>query len=96
MPDIEKYYNKLYNEHCDIIEIKVTSALALQEEELQAIKDRYEEKFVGFSIKVVNIVDKSIIGGIRIEYRDRVVDATLKTKLMRLKEHIVSNGVVVE
>ena len=96
LPDIEKDYNKLYNEHCDIIELKVTSALALQEEELRAIEDRYKEKFLGFSIKIVNIVDRSIIGGLRIEYRDRVVDATLKTKLMKLKEHIVSNEVVVE
>lgn len=94
LQSIDKNYNKLYNEHCGIIEIKVTSALELHEEEIQAIEDKYKEKFLGCGVKVVNVVDKSIIGGVKIEYRDRVVDATLRTKLERLKEHILSNLVV--
>lgn len=88
LPDVDKNYNKLYNEHCNIIEIKVTSALSLCDDDIQAIKDKYKEKFLGYGIEVLNVVDKSIIGGIKIEYKDRVIDATLKTKLMKLKEHI--------
>lgn len=94
--DIDKSYKKLYNEHYNIIELRVTSALALREAELQAIKDKYKEKFLGFDVEVINIVDESIIGGIMIEYRDRVVDATLKTKLMKLKDHILSNELMIE
>jgi len=88
LPDVDKNYNKLYNEHYNIIEIKVTSALALCDDDIQAIRDRYKKKFEGFDVEVLNVVDKNIIGGIKIEYKDRVVDATFKTKLMKLREHI--------
>ncbi|MBP5426478.1 MAG: ATP synthase F1 subunit delta [Clostridiales bacterium] len=90
LSSIEKSYNKLYNDYHNIIELRVTSALELDEAEIQAIKRKYKEKFCDFDIDVINVVDKSIIGGIRIEYKDRVIDATLRTKLMNLKEHMLA------
>lgn len=88
--DILENYEVLANEKQNIVLIKVTSAMLLDDEQIENIKQKYQKDFTESRIEIKNIVDKSIIGGIKLEIGDKIVDATLKTKLKALKEHILN------
>lgn len=89
--DILENYEVLANEKQNIVLIKVTSAMLLDDEQIENIKHKYQKQFGVSRIEIKNIVDKSIIGGIKLEIGDKIVDATLKTKLKALKEHILNS-----
>ena len=89
--DILDNYEKLSNKYQNIIERKVTSALLLDDDDIEGIKEKYKDYFKGFKIKIKNVVDESIIGGLKLEFEDTVVDATLKTKLNSLRDYMLSN-----
>lgn len=89
LSDILENYEALSNKYQNIIEIKVTSALELDNEDIEGIKRKYKNYFDGFSIKIKNVVDKNIIGGLKLEFGDTVIDATLKTRLEDLRNHML-------
>ena len=89
--DILENYEVLANEKQNIVLIKVTSAMLLDDEQIESIKQKYKKNFEGSKIEIKNVIDESIIGGIKLEVGDKIVDATLKTKLKSLKEHILSS-----
>ena len=91
IPDILENYEVLANEKQNIVLIKLTSAMLLEDGQIEDIKRKYQKQFGGSRIEIKNIVDKSIIGGLKLEVGDKIIDATLKTKLKGLKEHILNS-----
>jgi len=89
LSDILENYEILANEYQNIIEIKVTSAMSLDDYDIEKIKEKYKSYFEGFKIKIKNVIDKDIIGGLKLEFGDTVIDATLKTKLNDLRNHML-------
>lgn len=85
LKDIVKQYKKRIDEADNIIHIDVTSSEELSEEELRKIKGSLEKKYPTKIIKINNIVDKSLIGGITITYNGENYDISLKRQLDVLK-----------
>lgn len=63
----------------------VTSALELSEAEKSEIAAHFG-KLEGKTIRVQNVVDKSLIGGITVRIGDRLYDGSLSGKLNRLEQ----------
>lgn len=92
--DILENYKTLLNEYKNIVLIKVTSAIELEDEEIEKIKEKYKKDYKDSKIEVQNIVDKDILGGLKIQIGDKIIDATLKTKLKGLKEYILNRDIM--
>lgn len=90
--DIFENYKVLANEYQNIILIKVTSAIELENEEIEKIKEKYKNEYKGYKLEVENIVDKNILGGLKIQIGDKIIDATLKTKLNDLKNYMLNEN----
>ncbi len=67
-----------------ITEIEITTTGNLDEKTIKKIKSSFGDK-VEATIKV----DPNILGGIKIKTEDRILDASLKTQLLKLKESII-------
>lgn len=67
-----------------INEIEITTAGNLDEKTIDNIKKSFGEK-----VEAVIKIDKTILGGIKIRTEDRILDASLKTQLLKLKESII-------
>jgi len=67
-----------------INEIEITTAGNLDEKTINKIKQSFGDK-VEATIKI----DPNILGGIKIKTEDRILDASLKTQLLKLKESII-------
>lgn len=85
LPDIvEKFREKLDEEE---LRGKVISAVALTSEQLAKLEDILAKK-INKKVKMKNIVDKSIIGGLIVRYKDIIIDQSIQGKLEEIKEEV--------
>ena len=78
--EFEKYAKK----KAGIVEIEITSARKLSENTLNHIK-----KIFGEHTESVEIVDESLLGGMKVRTDDKILDASLKTQLLNLKQSLI-------
>ncbi|WP_391207508.1 F0F1 ATP synthase subunit delta [Psychrobacillus sp. L4] len=79
----------LSNEAQGVADAKVYSTRALTEEERTNISIAFAKNVGKQSLRIENIVDPSIIGGIRVQIGNRIYDSSLITKLDRLKRNLI-------
>ncbi len=85
LPEINLIYRKLLDEFLNIERAKVISAIPLPEESIGKIRETLE-KMTGKSIIVEVEEDAAIIGGIVAKVGDLVLDGSVRTQLMSLKD----------
>lgn len=86
LDDLVRDYERFYEEQKNVEHVWITTA-----QELDAKKKKSVEKDVMelLEVKEINsefIVDSSIIGGVIIRTRDKMIDASIKRKLDKLKQ----------
>ena len=85
--DIYVYYEKLTDELANIIRADVASAVELPDETVEKIKASLSEQ-TGKKVTVETTVDPSLIGGVVTKIGDLVLDGSVKTQLISLKESL--------
>jgi len=88
--EILQQFHSLENEHNKILEAKILSAFELLENQKASLKERLENKF-NKKVVLSCMVDKNLIGGIKISIGDYVVDGSIKRNLEVLKNSILVN-----
>ena len=88
--DILEQFHKLENEHNKVLDAKICSAFELVEEQQVSIKDKLEKKFRK-KVVLSCVVDKNLIGGIKIIIGDHVIDGSIKRNLEVLKNSILTS-----
>lgn len=88
-PDISLQFDVLKAEHERTIDVELTSAVALNEEQQKLFADKLSEK-LGREVTIQNHVDTSIIGGLLIKAEDMVIDGTVRGKIAKLTESLAS------
>ena len=80
----DEYY-EMYLDYKKIAVVKVTSAIALDEQTTNRIVNILRHKIVDRdTVQVENIIDKNIVGGFKVSYRDYEYDASVVSTLKRL------------
>lgn len=82
----------LANEKLGIIEGIIYSVSRLEKDELSRIAKALEEK-LGKKVELRNIVDASLIGGIKVAINGQVYDSSLKYKLHELEAQLLQGGI---
>ena len=85
--DCIKIFKNLKKQAENRITARVVSARPLDEEQLERLKESLSKK-LGSQIKIKPVIDKSVIGGIKIEFDDKVIDGSVKKQLHDIKEVI--------
>lgn len=67
----------------------ITSAIRLSESELKVLSSQIERIF-GRSLVIENVIDKNIIGGVKIQVGDQIIDQTVEGKLQYLKKELTT------
>lgn len=89
LPEVAAQYTVLKNKHLGAAEAKVTSAYemtAAQQSELQTVL----EKRFGRKLNLTVDVDESLIGGVKVQVGDEVLDTSVQARLNQLKQTIAS------
>lgn len=85
--EINEDYTRLLREHERISDALVTSAEPLSEEEAKRLCEKLRVS-LGHEVKIINKVDRSIIGGLVIEVDGKVLDGSVRGRLAEIKEVI--------
>lgn len=89
-PSVIDHFLKMVNDAKGIAEAKVYSVRELSNAERKALKLSIAKRFNKTAVQMENIVDPSILGGIRIQVGNTVLDGSVARKLKRLEQNIVT------
>ena len=80
-------YRDLYNEDRGILQVQAVSAIELTENQKQQLTDKLSA-ITGKTIDLVCKVDKSVLGGIRLNYSGMQVDGTVQSRLQAIEKRL--------
>ena len=83
-------YTELFNKYSRNVVVKAESASPLTEEQLENLKEKIKNELQLENVEINNFVDASLLGGLKLTYNNKVVDATIKAKLNAIKSKISS------
>ena len=87
--EIYVQYKKMMNSHNGITNVKIITAFDLEHEELDNLLNKLESKYKK-KLEAEVIVDQSLLGGVRIEIGDKVLDGSIRSRINRLKSSLLS------
>jgi F-type H+-transporting ATPase subunit delta len=87
-------YEDLVKEHLSRVEVEVTTAVELTDEELDRIKERLGRSLEGREVVLQSNVDPNILGGAVFRYGGRMIDSSVRGRLAGLREEMLERGVV--
>ena len=84
-------FNEFANDAAGIADAKVYSTRQLSADETQAISTAFAKNIGKLSLRIENIIDPSLIGGIRLQIGNRIFDSSVSAKLERLKRDLIGS-----
>jgi F-type H+-transporting ATPase subunit delta len=89
--DIIRAFKALAAEARGEVQAEVTSAVALNDSQLDALKEQLKNS-VGKDVQLEATVDPSLLGGLIVKIGSRMIDSSLKTKLATLNTRMKEVG----
>jgi F-type H+-transporting ATPase subunit delta len=87
-------YEELLKEHLGRIEVEVTTAVELSEDQRGRLKERLAEVLEGREIILETNVNPDLIGGAVFRYGGRMMDGSIRGRLESLREGMLERSVV--
>ena len=92
LPEIAAEFIEQHKALKDITTVKVTSAAPLSEDALAQIKAKLEASGATRSnVELETATDKDLIGGYKLEFGDKLYDASVRYQLKLLRKELTSN-----
>jgi F-type H+-transporting ATPase subunit delta len=89
LPAIVAEYQRLLNRERGIAIAIVTSAAELSRDEQRAIEERLRQ-MTGSDVELDVRIDEGLIGGLTVRVGDRLLDASVRGRLERLRDQLVA------
>ena len=86
--DILERLDKIINVENEKIVVKVLSAKKLKEESKKELVFFLKKRYAVKEVTLAEIIDEKLLGGIRLEVNDEIIDLTVKNKIKKLQEHL--------
>ncbi|MGB1238679.1 MAG: F0F1 ATP synthase subunit delta [Pseudomonadales bacterium] len=89
LPEIAAQYEQLKANQESSVEIDVTTAYELNEQQQQKLSQALSTK-LGRDVALTSTLDKSILGGVVIRTKDLVIDGSVRARIAKLAEVMTS------
>jgi F-type H+-transporting ATPase subunit delta len=86
---IEQEFQRLADEAAGRVRATVTTAIELDRADRDRIQQQLSKR-LDKEVRLSVVVDPGIIGGLKLQYGDRVVDATVATRLQQLRRRLAA------
>jgi F-type H+-transporting ATPase subunit delta len=84
---IRDRYEKMWDEEEQVLPVKVTSAVELEEGTVESIADQIREQ-TGHKVEISSEVDPDIIGGLVLRVGNSILDASIRNRLNELRRQV--------
>lgn len=89
LPELAKAFFELHQFFNQVVEVEVTSASELSASQIAATQAALEQRLQK-KVNIQSTVDKSLIGGLVIKAADTVIDGSVRSKLTRMSQTLLS------
>jgi F-type H+-transporting ATPase subunit delta len=76
----------LLDERTNVLDIDIFSAIPLDEDQINSIKEKFRVKYKASAVKSNQIVDASLIGGVKVIVGEKVYDGSIKGRIESLTD----------
>ena len=87
---VEQEYQGLVDEAAGRVRATATTAVELTTQDRKDITDELSRR-LGKDVRLTTVVDPSILGGLKLRFGDRVIDASVATRLQQLRRRLAMN-----
>jgi F-type H+-transporting ATPase subunit delta len=88
---VRRQFDELWAEERQLINVQVTSAVELDKRTAKSIGDQIQEE-TGHDVELSTKVDPEILGGLVIRVGNKIMDASVRTKLDNLRRQVATAG----
>lgn len=85
--EISKEFEELFNEHNNILEVTAITAIDMNKKVKNKLTQVLSNK-TNKTIKLNNIVDSDVIGGVLLRIENKIIDGTIKGQLQSIEKTI--------
>jgi F-type H+-transporting ATPase subunit delta len=89
LPRVVAEYERLLNQRRGIVPAIVTSAVPLNAQDDTALRERVAQ-LAGSAVNISMRVDPELIGGVTVRIGDRLIDASVRGRLGRLRDQLLA------
>lgn len=89
IPAMRRHFEELVRRQRGIARAEIRSALPLDKEDRSAL-ERTLARLAGQEVELTELVDPSLIGGISVRIGDRLYDASIRSRLERLRARLTA------
>lgn len=90
-PDILARLDKIINKEEGRIVAKVSSKNKLEEKTKENLIHTLSKRYSAREVAIVSCLDEKLLGGLRVEVDDEVIDLTLKNRIGKLQEYLIKS-----
>ena len=90
--DIIDQFVVLYDDKNKIASGTATTAVKLDDDQLKRLGESFAKKYNLNVVRLENKVDPSILGGVILQVKDRVIDGSVKNKLKKIRAQIIDEN----
>jgi F-type H+-transporting ATPase subunit delta len=87
--DILEKLQKIINQEENKIIVKISSAEKLGEKTKEQLISNLKKRYAVKEVILVENLDKRLLGGMRLEINDEVIDLSIKNQLKKLQEYLI-------
>ena len=87
---IEEEFQRLADDAAGRVRATVTTAVELTPRDRDRVEDELSKR-LGKEIRMTLVVDPRILGGLKLQYGDRLVDASVSTRLQQLRRRLAAS-----
>jgi F-type H+-transporting ATPase subunit delta len=88
--EVEAEFERLADEAAGRVRATVTTAVELSPKDRDRVEDELSQR-LGKEIRMQLVVDPRILGGLKLQYGDRLVDASVSTRLQQLRRRLAAS-----
>ncbi|HLT55049.1 MAG TPA: F0F1 ATP synthase subunit delta [Bacillota bacterium] len=93
IPAVIDEFSKMVKEEKGIVDAQVYSVRPLTDDEKLKLQDSLAKKLNKNALNIINLVDPTLIGGVKIRVGNTIYDGSISGKLKRIERNIVTANI---
>ena len=90
LPEISKQFDEIKNARDGSAEVQITSAFPMGDDEVKSLVAAISKRFGNKNLKPIVSIDPELIGGVRVQVGDEVLDTSVKSRLEAMQAALLS------
>ncbi|NTW72363.1 MAG: ATP synthase F1 subunit delta [Eubacteriaceae bacterium] len=86
LPAIAKEYMLMSDKKQNVVQLKIDAAASLDDDQLKRLKENYSKRFDAADVKYQVNTDPALVGGIRVQTGDMLLEDSIKKRMDDLKK----------